>query len=123
MDDPNNNIWPDRLMLRDTQIIPDSGEGRIYTTTGFGYVKEPYVREVLVERKDAEIERLAEELRFANAQIMCDNAAISQWRSIWKYIKSENERLREALEQAYTDGGFTPDEVAEMLADLKGEKS
>ena len=35
---------------------------------------------------------------------------------------SEIERLREALEQAYTDGGFTPDEVAEMLADLKGEQ-
>jgi len=61
-DDPNNYVWPDRLLIRDTQIIPDSGGGRIYTTAGFGYVKEPYVREVLVGRKDAEIERLEAEV-------------------------------------------------------------
>ena len=122
MSDPNNNVWPDRLLIRDTQIIPDSGEGRIYTTTGFGYVKEPYVREVLVERKDAEIKRLKAEIEDLYRDRDYAAEEIERRQSISHARFVEIERLREALEQAYTDGGFTPDEVAEMLADLKGEK-
>ena len=77
------------------------------------YLGDRHWKEILkaadaLEAKDAEIERLAEELRFANAQIMCDNAAISQWRSIWKYLKLENERLRTELDVLkQSKGGYT----------------
>ena len=86
-----------------------------------GTVMSDWTQEHYVLKLEAEIERLAEELRFANAQIMCDNAAISQWRSIWKYLKSENERLRDALERV-VDAGMTTDHFAIRIAEeaLKG---
>lgn len=65
------NIWPDKLMIRDTKIVPDDGGGRIYTTVGFGYVKEPYIRETLVTKLKAENERLwaeVERLRHEQAE-------------------------------------------------------
>ena len=126
MSDPNNNVWPDRLMLRDTQIIPDSGEGRIYTTTGFGYVKEPYVREVLVERKDAErakllvdsglaigemtrhilkqraeIERLTSQLDDLQDKLSCEICYNAEVRDKNELLSKKIESLYAELEQAY----------------------
>ena len=53
----HNYVWPDHLMIRDTEIIPDDGGGRIYTTVGFGYEKRRYVRGDIVDniRGQAEI--------------------------------------------------------------------
>lgn len=40
------DIWPDRLMIRDTRLHDDMGGAgqRIYTTAGQGYEKREYVR-------------------------------------------------------------------------------
>jgi hypothetical protein len=48
--DNSKNVWPDRLMIRDTQLYDDmSGGGqRIYTTAGRGYEKREYIRADLV---------------------------------------------------------------------------
>lgn len=50
MTDPSKNVWPDHLMIRDTQLFDDiSGPGtRIYTTVGQGYEKRKYIRADLV---------------------------------------------------------------------------
>lgn len=46
MTDSSKNVWPDRLMIRDTQLHDDMGGAgqRIYTTAGQGYEKREYVR-------------------------------------------------------------------------------
>lgn len=45
MSDPKNNVWPQYLMIRDTQLHDDMGGAgqRIYTTAGQGYEKRKYV--------------------------------------------------------------------------------
>ncbi len=41
----HENVWPEKLMIRDTGIIQEEdGTGRIYTTVGRGYEKRAYVR-------------------------------------------------------------------------------
>lgn len=49
------NIFPDYLMIRDTQLNDDAGGlgQRIYTTAGAGYAKVKYIRADLVEGVDA----------------------------------------------------------------------
>jgi len=44
--DDSKNVWPNELMIRDTQLHDDMGGGgqRIYTTAGRGYTKVRYVR-------------------------------------------------------------------------------
>lgn len=44
MNEPN--IWPDKLMIRDTGLFDDIGGGgqRIYTTAGRGYETKEYTR-------------------------------------------------------------------------------
>jgi hypothetical protein len=46
MVDKAKNVWPDSLMIRDTQLHDDMGGAgqRIYTTAGQGYEKRKYVR-------------------------------------------------------------------------------
>ena len=66
MVDPKDNIWPDKLRIRDTQLRDDIGGAgmRIYTTAGQGYEKRDYIRgdlyEVLLTEnrvKDAALDR------------------------------------------------------------------
>ena len=40
----DEELWPERLVLRDTKVFADEGQ-RIFTTaTGYGYEKQEYVR-------------------------------------------------------------------------------
>lgn len=63
------NIWPDRLNIRDTGLYDDIGGAgqRIYTTAGQGYQKHEYVRadlpltdtsKVQIEWLQAEVDNL-----------------------------------------------------------------
>jgi hypothetical protein len=69
----NGNEWPDSLMIRDTQIIPEDGSGRIYTTTGFGYEKRRYIREDVVTDAPTSIptSKKTSDMTFKQFQLYC----------------------------------------------------
>lgn len=87
-----DEIWPERIRLRDTKLYDDiSGAGqRIYTTAGRGYTKVEYIRADIAE---AEIERLK--------NLLGDpEGTIAHADSITKTQDAEIKRLRERLAEA-----------------------
>ncbi len=60
MVNPKDNIWPDRLRIRDTQLRDDIGGAgmRIYTTAGQGYEKRDYIRGDLYETLLTDVKNL-----------------------------------------------------------------
>lgn len=104
-------------MIRDTQIIPDDGAGRIYTTTGFGYEKRKYVRE---DAATAPVSAQAREALEAGARL-CDNVPSTRHGEYARVLRSLSvggvnrttiriEVLRALFEYATADKQFPIDE-------------
>lgn len=85
-----NPVWPNELMIRDTGIVPDDGGGRIYTTVGFGYLKEKYIRATLVERWRSDLEG-------AQAALKQDQAERDKWRADWAVLYTEVGSLKSVI--------------------------
>ena len=112
MSDKKDNVWPEKLRIRDTQLHDDMGGGgqRIYTTAGQGYEKREYIRADALEAKDKRIAELEAEkyVIVSGDSLRQDNEA----------LKADNERLRAVYEaaKAWADDPYACSDFATSIA-------
>lgn len=84
-------VWPDRLMIRDTKLHDDIGGAgqRIYTTAGQGYEKRLYLR--------ADAVTLGDSVPVRSARNICFHESCQ-----WETAQTEAKRLRARITELET---------------------
>lgn len=85
------DVWPDRLMIRDTRLHDDIGGAgqRIYTTAGQGYEKREYVR--------ADVPTNLDGVRVNNPRMICFHEGCQ-----WETSQTEKKWLRARVTELET---------------------